>query len=122
MLGELMGETTGKMSGQRVIDLEGPTVETNVSSMGTLNGVQVTETLTFVPGPTSKGVIHGMGKGIINTKDGQIATFTGEGIGRFDSTGVLKWRGALFFHTNSEGNLQFLDNMVACRVRCRRPR
>ena len=112
MLGELIGETTGKMSGQRVIDLEGPTVETNVSSMGTLNGVQVTETLTFVSGPTSKGVIHGIGKGIINTKDGQIATFTGEGIGRFDSTGVLKWRGALFFHTNSEGNLQFLDNMV----------
>ena len=112
MLGELIGETTGKMSGQRVIDLEGPTVETNVSSMGTLNGVQVTETLTFVSGPTSKGVIHGIGKGVINTKDGQIATFTGEGIGRFDSTGVLKWRGALFFHTNSEGNLQFLDNMV----------
>jgi len=112
MLGELIGETTGKMSGQRVIDLEGPTVETNVSSMGTLNGVQVTETLTFVSGPTSKGVIHGLGKGVINTKDGQIATFTGEGIGRFDSTGVLKWRGALFFHTNSEGNLQFLDNIV----------
>lgn len=112
MLGELIGETTGKMSGQRVIDLEGPTVETNVSSMGTLKGVQVTETLTFVSGPTSKGVIHGIGKGVINTKDGQIATFTGEGIGKFDSTGVLKWRGALFFHTNSEGNLQFLDNMV----------
>ena len=112
MLGELIGETTGKMSGQRVIDLEGPTVETNVSSMGTLNGVQVTETLTFVSGPTSKGVVHGIGKGVLNTKDGQIATFTGEGIGRFDSTGVLKWRGALFFHTNSEGNLQFLDNMV----------
>ena len=112
MLGELIGETTGKMSGQRVIDLEGPTIETNVSSMGTLKGVQVTETLTYVAGPTSKGIIHGIGKGVINTKDGQIATFTGEGIGRFDSTGVLKWRGALFFHTNSEGSLQFLDNMV----------
>lgn len=112
MLGKLIGETTGKMSGQRVIDLEGPTIETNVSSMGTLNGVQVAETLTYVAGPTSKGVIHGIGKGVINTKDGQIATFTGEGIGRFDSIGVLKWRGALFFHTNSEGDLQFLDNLV----------
>jgi hypothetical protein len=71
MLGELIGETTGKMSGQRVIDLEGPTIETNVSSMGTLNGVHVTETLTYVAGPTSKGIIHGIGKGVINTKDGQ---------------------------------------------------
>ena len=112
MLGELIGETTGKMTGQRVIDLEGPTIETNVSSIGTLKGVAVTETLTFVSGPTSKGVIHGLGKGVVNTKDGQIATFTGEGIGRFDSAGVLKWRGALFCHTNSEGSLQFLDNMV----------
>lgn len=83
-----------------------------MSSIGTLKGVAVTETLTFVSGPTSKGVIHGLGKGVVNTKDGQIATFTGEGIGRFDSAGVLKWRGALFFHTNSEGSLQFLDNMV----------
>jgi len=71
MLGELIGETTGKTSGQRVIDLEGPTVETNVSSMGTLNGVQVTETLTFVSGPTSKGVIHGIGKGLSIPKMGK---------------------------------------------------
>jgi len=112
MLGELIGETTGKPSGQRVVDLEGPTIETDVSSIGTLKDVSVTETLTYVAGPTSKGVIHGLGKGVINTRDGEIATFTGEGIGKFDSTGVLKWRGALFFHTNSEGNLQFLDNMV----------
>lgn len=111
MLGELIGETTGKISGQRVIDLEGPTIETNVSSTGTLKGVPVTETLTYVAGPTSKGIIHGIGKGVINTQDGEIATFTGEGIGRFDS-GVLKWRGALFFHTNSVGKLQFLNNMV----------
>ena len=112
MLGELIGETTGKMSGQRVIDLEGPTIETNVSSIGTLKGVSVTETLTYAAGPTSKGVIHGIGKGVVNTEDGEIATFTGEGIGRFDSTGVLKWRGAIFFHTNSTGKLEFLNNLV----------
>lgn len=39
MLGELIGETTGKLSGQRVVDLEGPTIETNVSSIGTLKDV-----------------------------------------------------------------------------------
>jgi hypothetical protein len=32
MLGELIGETTGKTSGQRVFDLEGPAIETNVST------------------------------------------------------------------------------------------
>jgi hypothetical protein len=78
------------MSGQGVVDLEGPTVETNLLSMDKLNGVQVTETLTIVSGPTSKGAIHGIGKGVIYTKDRQIANFTGEGIGRFDSAGILK--------------------------------
>jgi hypothetical protein len=112
MLGELIGETVGKMSGQRIFDLKGPTIETNVSSTGTLRGVPVTELLTYVGGPTAKGVMHGLGKGVINTKDGEIATYTGEGIGRVDSTGVLKWRGAIFFHTRSEGKLKFLDNMV----------
>jgi len=58
--------------------------------MDKLNGVQVTETLTFVSVPKSKGAIHGIGKRLINTKDRQIATFTGEGIGRFDSAGILK--------------------------------
>ena len=100
------------MSGQRVIDLEGPAIETNVSSIGTLRGISVKETLTYVAGPTSKGVLHGIGKGVINTKDGEIATFTGEGIGRFDSTGALEWRGAMFFHTNSAGKLEFLNNLV----------
>lgn len=112
MLGELIGETTGKISGQRVLDLEGPTIETNVSLAGTFKGVQVKEILTIVAAPTSKGVIHGIGKGVINTEDGDIATYTGEGIGRIDSTGVLKWRGAIFFHTNSQGKLEFLNNMV----------
>ncbi|HKQ21889.1 MAG TPA: hypothetical protein VJS91_07610 [Nitrososphaeraceae archaeon] len=100
------------MSGQRVIDLEGPTTETNVSSIGTLRGISVTQMLTYVAGQTSKGIIHGIGKGIISTEDGEIATFTGEGIGRFDSTGGLKWRGAMFFHTSSAGKLEFLNNVV----------
>ena len=64
-----------------------------MSSIGTLRAISVKETLTYVAGPTSKGVIHGNGKGVINTEDREIATFTGEGIGRFDSAGHLKWRG-----------------------------
>ena len=83
-----------------------------MSSIGTLRGISVKETLTYVAGPRSKGVIHGIWKGVINTEDGEIVTFTGEWIGRFDSTRVLKWRGAMFFHTNSAGKLEFLNNMV----------
>lgn len=92
--------------------MEGPTIETTVASSGTLKGVQVNEILTYVASPSSKGILHGIGKGVINTQDGEIATFTGEGIGRFDASGLLTWRGAIFFHTSSEGKLEFLNNKV----------
>jgi hypothetical protein len=112
MLGELIGETKGKISNRNVVSVEGPTIETTVASSGTLKGVQVNEILTYVASPSSKGILHGIGKGVINTQDGEIATFTGEGIGRFDASGLLTWRGAIFFHTSSDGKLEFLNNKV----------
>ena len=103
MLGELLGEMEGKVSSssQRVVDIKGRTMETTVMASGSLKGVQVTETLTYVANPTSKGVLHGVGNGILTTEDGDIVTFTGEGIGTFDASDVLKWRGAIFFDTSS---------------------
>lgn len=112
MLGELIGENEGKVSSQRVIDVKGPTMETSVTASGRLRGVQVTETLTYVANTSSKGVLHGVGNGIITTQDGDLATYTGEGIGRYDASGVLNWRGAIFFETSSEGKLGFLNNLV----------
>jgi hypothetical protein len=112
MLGELLGEMQGKVSSQRVIDVKGPTMETSVMASGSLKGVQVTETLTYVANTLSKAVLHGVGNGIITTEDGDVATYTGEGIGKFDGSGILKWRGAIFFETSSEGELGFLNNMV----------
>jgi hypothetical protein len=103
MLGELIGENEGKVSSQRVIDVKGPTMETSVTANGRLRSVQVTETLTYVANTSSKGVLHGVGNGIITTQDGDLATYTGEGIGRYDASGVLDWRGAIFFEASSEG-------------------
>jgi hypothetical protein len=114
MLGELIGEMEGKVSSQRVIDVKGPTMETSVTASGKLRDVQVIETLTYVANTSSKGVLHGVGNGIITTtEDGDLATYTGEGIGRFDASGVLKWRGAIFFEASSEGKLGFLNNIVS---------
>jgi hypothetical protein len=65
MLGEPIGEMKGKITSQRVIDVEGPTMETSISASGSLKGVQVTETLTYVATRTSTGVLHGMGNGVV---------------------------------------------------------
>ena len=67
MLGEQILELKGKIIGQRVLDVEGPTIETSVSVSGSIKGTQVKETLTFEgrPTTTSKGVLRGKGKGVI---------------------------------------------------------
>lgn len=112
MLGDPIGEMKGRVTYVKVVDVEGPTMETSVSASGTLKGVQVTETLTYMASPSSQSALHGVGNGIIQGSDGEIATYTGEGIGRYDASGILKWRGAVFFQTNSGGKLEFLNNIV----------
>jgi hypothetical protein len=119
MLGEQYAELKDKITGQRVLDIEGPTIETSVSVSGTMKGTQVQEMITFIGTPTvEKGVIHGVGKGVIMAAaDGgggvpEMVTYAGEGVGRFISSGSVKWRGSVFFRTSSGGKLAFLNNIV----------
>ena len=129
MLGEQYGELKGKIIGQRVLDVEGPTIETSISASGTIKGISVQEMITFIGSPTAeKGTIHGAGKGVLTTTgDGgepEMVTHTGEGLGRLESSGSIKWRGSVITRkqyysktsgpssTQGEGKLSFLNNMV----------
>jgi hypothetical protein len=68
MLGEQYGELKGKVIGQRVLDVEGSTIETSVLASGTIKGMSVQEMITVIGTPTAeKGVIHGVGKGVLST-------------------------------------------------------
>ena len=120
MLGEQYLELSGKITGQRVLDIEGPTIETSVATKGTIKGVQVQEIITFTGRPTvEKGVLHGVGQGVITTTtagsaggEPEMVTYTGEGVGRISSSGGVKWRGSIFSRTSSGGKLSFLNNIV----------
>jgi hypothetical protein len=114
MLGEQIAELKGKIIGQRVLDVEGPTIETSVSVSGIIKGTQVKETLTFEgrPTTTTKGVLHGKGKGVIMAGESELATYTGEGVGRPSSSGSINYRGSIFYSTSSNGKLEFLDNLI----------
>lgn len=80
MLGEQLTEFKGKVTGQRVLEVDPVVTETSVSIKGMIKGVQATETLTFVGSPTNEGgIIHGKGKGVIMVGESEIATYTGEG-------------------------------------------
>ncbi len=112
MLGEQIAELNGKTTGQRVLDADGPTIETSASVSGNFTGTDVTEILTFVGTPSGTGVMHAVGRGIIMTKDGEMATYTGEGVGRIADGGEINWRGSIFYRTSSTGKLAFLNNLV----------
>ena len=113
MLGEQIQELKGKVISQRVVDVEPPTMETSVSSSGSIKGTQVTEMLTFVGRPTtSKGVLHGKGMAIIMSGESDVATFIGKAVGRLGSSENISWRGSIFYSTSSNGKLSFLNNMV----------
>ncbi len=111
MLGEQIGEIKGKIIGQRVLDVEGPTMETNVSAKGTIKGTQVNVSLTYVARPTSAGMLHGRGQGVIMAGESEMVAYTGEGVGRMTASGI-KWRAALFYRTSSAGRLASLNNVV----------
>lgn len=117
MLGEQFAELKGKITDQRVLDSEGPRIETSVSVSGTMKGVQIQEIITFNGSPTEdKGVLHGIGKGVImvvgDKGKPEMISYTGEGIGRAGPTGNVTWRGSVFYRKSSGDKLAFLNNVV----------
>jgi hypothetical protein len=115
MLGDQISEEKGKISSQRVLGVEGgmPKMETSFSATGNYRGVGTTATVTYWASPRPGGAIYGEGQGVLMSKDGQeMATWTGQGIGRFTSPGKTRLTGSLFFKTPSTGKLAFLNNLV----------
>jgi hypothetical protein len=117
-LGELIGEGRGKISGQRVLNVEGSKIESSYTMDGKYSGEDCTEIGTYctvMRQGAEAGVMYGEGQGVITTKDGQeMATWSGQGIGRFTSPGKVSFRGSLFFRTTSTsgGKLSSLNNLV----------
>jgi hypothetical protein len=112
----------GKSKNSTGLDVEGPTIEISVSVSGTMKGVPVQEMLTFIGTPTTeKGIIHGVGKGVVTALgdaveggggEPEMVTYTGEGIGRLGTGGSIKWRGSIFYRISSGSKLAFLNSMV----------
>ncbi len=115
MLGDQISEENGKITNQRVLDVVGgePKIETSFSATGNYRGVETTATITYCGSPRPGGAIYGEGQGVLMSKNGQeMATWTGQGIGRFTAPGKIRFTGSLFFNTSSTGKLAFLNNLV----------
>jgi hypothetical protein len=119
VLGELIEEASGKITGQRVLDVEGPKIESSFTMNGKWMGQDVTDIGTYWgvmrEGAGAQGVVYGEAQGVATTKDGQgMATYTVQGIGRFTSPGKIRFHGSVFYRTNptSGGKLSSLNNVV----------
>jgi hypothetical protein len=115
-LGNPFLEEKGKVIVQRVTGITNglPRIETSFAANDTINGnVAAREIGSYVTAPRpNSNILFGEGQGVITTKDGEMATWTGQDIGHFTSDGKIVFRGSLFFTTTSTAKLAFLNNMV----------
>jgi hypothetical protein len=100
MLGDLIGEERGKVTGTRV--LPDGKVESSDQSSGTILGIESNSVTTWWGTARPDGSWWGEGQGIITTKEGDVVSLRGQGVGRPTGRGLgASWRGAVYFQTAS---------------------
>ena len=105
MLGEKFTEHVGKVTGVRVIpgDEHAPAVETSFQGQGKVYGIETTEIGTYVSRLQESGVFQGEGQGVVMTKDGDVITWRGTGVGKPTGKGLAaSYRYSLTFQTTSQ--------------------
>ncbi|MGO9641071.1 MAG: hypothetical protein ACLP1Y_07200 [Candidatus Acidiferrales bacterium] len=103
MLGELIGENTGKRLVRRMLETNPPTVEISFEETGKWFGTTAISGFgTYTSVIRADGSIYGEGQGLIVTMDGEGVTWKGSGQGKFGPGGSVSYRGILYFQTTSQ--------------------
>jgi hypothetical protein len=104
MLGELIGEGSGKTTALRVLPSEGqgPKLEVSIQGSSTLLGVEGTDMWTYGQILRPDGTLYGEGQGVTLIADGEVINWTGQGVGRPTGRGMgVVYRSSLFAQTSS---------------------
>jgi hypothetical protein len=111
----LIIEEEGKITNQRVLEVRPhPVIESTFVSNQTIFGdIQARNLGTYWATLYTNGTVHGEGHGISTTAEGEMVTWTAEGVGNANPEGDIRFEGSLFFNTSSEGELSNLNNKVA---------
>jgi hypothetical protein len=105
MLGELISEETGQITGLRVLpdEVHARKVEVSFQQNGTLLGLHVSDIGTYISVTRPDGSLFGEGQGITLTEDGEAAAWRGQGVGRLTGQGMaVTYRGAIYYETTSD--------------------
>ncbi len=103
MQGEKLGEESGKVTSRRVLPNPGgsPKMETSAQTDLTLLGVKATNTVTYWSLVRPDGTLYGEGQGIVMSKEGDLATWVGQGVGAIKKDGAVSFRGAVYYQSSS---------------------
>src|SRR5262249_27442123 len=102
MLGEQIGEETGKVMVRRVVSVDGGAkVEVTVQGTGRLLGLETRNTVTYCAGIRPDGSLYGEAQGLVVGKAGEQATFRAQGVGRLLDGGAVSYRGASYYYSES---------------------
>lgn len=113
ILGKPFFDERGKITNQRVVNVgDNVDLEISLTSGGSVNGLNATDTATFLSTIRSDTTVFSKGCGILTAENAEIATYTFQGLGRYTPSGELMSNGVLFLETDSTGRLAFLNNLV----------
>jgi hypothetical protein len=104
MLGDVLYEETGQVTGTRVLPAVGglPSLETSFQASGTIGGdIHHEDTGTYVATARPDGTLFGEGQGVLITEHGDIATWSGQGTGRILEGGATSFRGAVYLQSSA---------------------
>jgi len=104
MLGEKIGEMSGKITSQRVLSVAdgGLKMESSFQATGTLLGTKVKEIGTYSTVFRADGTQYGQGEGVMMLSDGKTATWTGHGVGTTNKDGTASYRGSIYYQSTPQ--------------------
>jgi len=102
MLGDQIGEETGKVTGFRVLDATGPKAEISIRTTGKILGIDYQGRTTYWSEIQPGGFLFGEGQGVLMTASG-MAVWKGQGSGKLNPGGGASYRGSIHFITATGG-------------------
>ncbi len=110
---------SGKIIGKSVqsVSNNSPQIKQTIMENGIIKNVgNVTNIQTWINTFKSPLVFFGVGKGVMSTSDGQIATWKEYDIGKSNNKSAVTYHGITFFDTNSTGKMSFLKIFIGLHV------
>jgi hypothetical protein len=102
MLGEQLGESTGKRIVRRVLASDPLTMEVTFEDSGTMLGIATSGFGTYTATVRADGSIYGEANGAFVSADGDAVTWKASGLGKLMPGGAVSYRGILYYRTTAE--------------------